>query len=188
MKKLVSILTLLICAVSTANAGYSLYVAPQLPEYVQVNGPYGPESLKNPELTVLHADHYCKPANYSRAAADEARRTEIIRSSSGTLTAGEVLAVCPTVLDAKYQRLWEAASAWERKNISGVGLSILSLGVAAGKPKALAVAEWSNQLWMGLYYPRKATINLDTEPDYDFSPAGDMPYSVPELSAEVWGQ
>jgi len=52
----------------------------------------------------------------------------------------------------------------------------------------MAIAAWSSNLWNGLYYPRKALISLDTEPDCDFSVAGDMPYSVPELSAEVWGQ
>lgn len=166
-------------------AGYSLHVSPQIPEFVTVNGPYGPEQWPNPEGAILHANHFCKPANYSRFAAEVSRRTEVIRSDSGTMTAAEVLAICPTVLDAKYTALWSQAHNYEQRNISGVGLSILSLGVAQNKPKALAVAGWTQQLW-GLYYQCKAQITLETTPDCPFDTVGAMPYSVPELSAEVW--
>lgn len=183
---LVPLISLLVPAF--AFAGYELYVAPQVPEFITVNGPYGAESYRNPELSVLHRDHYCKPANYSRAAAETIRRTEVIRTSTGSLSAADVLAICPAVLDSKYNRLWEAASAWERKYISGVALSLLTLGVSHGLPKATAIAEWSDRLWNGTYYPRKALVNLDTDPDCDFSVVGDMPYSIPELSDEVWGR
>lgn len=183
---LLLLFTLTTCA--PCHAGYALHVSDQLPEFVTVNGPDGPQIWPNSKANQIHPDRYCIPANYSVFAPEPARRTEVIRSATGRLTPAEVLEICPTVLAAKYQRLWEAASEWERRNISGVGLSVLSLGVAAGKPKALAVATWSNNLWMNHYYPRKAAINLDSDPDYDFSVVGDMPYSVPELSAEVWGQ
>ncbi len=167
-------------------AGYALFVAPQIPEWVEVNGINGREM--QPNYQRLHPAHVCKPPNYSQYAAEDARRTEVIKSDTGTLTAAQVLAICPTVLDAKYKRLWDAASAWEKKNISGVALSLLTLGVIQQKPRALAIAAWSDRLWNETYYPRKALISLETEPDCDFSGVGDMPYTVPELSAEVWGQ
>lgn len=165
-------------------AGYAVYIAPQIPEFITVNGVSGPEQWPNRQK--LHPDNVCKVPGYSQYSPDAASRTEVIRSDSGTLTEAEVLALCPTVLNGKYEALWTAAHNWEQLHISGVGLSILSLGVAQGKPKSLAVAAWSNALWNGIYYPRKALISLDSEPDLDFSVAGPMPYSVPELSAEVW--
>ena len=170
------------------HAGYATYISPQIPEFWTVNGPSGQEQIPNPEGAVLHPDHYCGPVNFSRFAPEDARRTEVIRSDAGTMTAAQVLAICPTVMDAKYKSLWDAASAWEQKYISGVALSLLTLGVLQNKPKSLAIAAWSNNLWNGIYYPRKALVNLDSDPDCNFSPAGDMPYSVPELSAEVWGK
>lgn len=187
MTRIFTLLTGLICLTClTAQAGYTVYVAPQLAEFVTVNGPYGPEQWPNPDGATLHQDHFCKPSNFSRFAAEESRRTEVIRSATGTMTAAEVLAVCPTVLDAKYTSLWTKAHNYEQQNISGVGLSILSLGVAQNKPKAIAVAGWTQQLW-GLYYLCKAQISLETTPDCPFESVGDMPYSVPELSVEVWG-
>lgn len=127
------------------------------------------------------------PEGFNIYSDDSSLRRVLLSDPDGTATPPEILAVFPAILDAKYSRLWQAAHDWEQRNISGVGLSILSLGVAQGKPKSLAVAAWSNNLWMNLYYPRKALISLDTEPDCDFSAAGDMPYTVPELSVEVFG-
>jgi len=150
--------------------------------------PSGAPNMGPPPVYPAGGGLFYAPPSLDVYSDDQNARRVLCSDPYGTATMAEIMAAFPLILNAKYQRLWDAASAWERKNISGVGLSILSLGVAAGKPKALAVAQWSNQLWMGLYYPRKATISLDTEPDCDFSPAGDMPYSVPELSAEVWGQ
>ena len=85
------------------------------------------------------------------------------------------------VEDQRQQNLWEAAHNYEKSFISGVGLSILAVGFAMGKPKALAVGAWSNQLWEGTYYPRK----MSGSTDLDFSVVGPMPYSVTELSAEI---
>jgi len=126
-------------------------------------------------------------ADFDRYSAAPELRRELIFDPAGSATLEQILAAFPACLDAKKAKLWEAASAWERRNISGVALSLLTLGVAQQKPKALAIAAWSNHLWNDTYYPRKALISLDTEPDCDFSSAGDMPFSVPELSAEVWG-
>lgn len=94
-------------------------------------------------------------------------------------------------LDARKEqhiaRLWQAAHTYEFAQISGVAIGVLSLGVAQGKPKALAIAAWSAGIWNNNYYPRKALCDGITEPNYDFSNCGLIPYSIPELSAEVWG-
>lgn len=79
--------------------------------------------------------------------------------------------------------LWEAAHAYEKSYISGVGLSILAVGVLMQKPKAQAVSAWSSLLWNGTYYPRKQSGSTD----FDFSVVGPIPYSVPELSQELTG-
>lgn len=86
-------------------------------------------------------------------------------------------------LAANQEALWQAAHAYEQSYISGVGLSILALGVLQGKSKALQVSAWSQALWTE-YYARKATVTADSPASGDFSTVGPMPYSVPELAAE----
>jgi len=172
---------------------YTIFTREQvIPRTKTVPGPLGsPRVIPNPgDLPAFPpgAVVFYEPPGLDIYSDDSAARRVLLADPAGVATLEQILAAFPLILAAKYQRLWEAASAWEKKFISGVGLSILSLGVAQGKPKAVAVAQWSSNLWMNLYYPRKAAVCLDSEPDCDFSAAGDMPYSVPELSAEVWGQ
>lgn len=112
-----------------------------------------------------------------------------------TLVAPPVYEPSPEELAATIEEkkfaLWNACSEYEKSFISGVGLSILALGVAKGKPKALAVAAWSQNLWgnsldnSGVYYGRKAQITATSELNLDFSEAGSMPYSVSELAVEA---
>lgn len=125
------------------------------------------------------------PDNYSRFSVNSADRTLLLSDPNGTAGMAEIMAAFPQILEAKYNALWQAAHEWEQKYISGVGLSILSISVTQQKPKALAVANWSQNLW-GLYYQRKAAINIETQPDIDFTAAGSMPFSVPELSEEIF--
>lgn len=143
---------------------------------------------ENPEKVVLPPGMSILylPPGYSRFSSDPALRSILLNDPEGKATLAEILVAFPDILDSKYAALWQAAHEYEQKYISGVGLSILSLGVAQGKPKALAVAAWSQNLWT-LYYQRKAAIAIDNQPELDFTPATEMPYSVPELSAEVWG-
>lgn len=84
----------------------------------------------------------------------------------------------------KKAALWAAADAYIYATINGVGLSILSLGTANAKPKALAVAAWCDAVWTE-YYVRKAQMDVNTEPNLDFSTLGDKPYTVLELREEV---
>jgi len=170
---------------------YTIFTREQVtPRLKSVAGPFsGARVVLNPGDPPAYppgAAVFYAPPQLDIYSDDPAARRVLLADPAGVAALEQILAAFPLILAAKYQRLWEAASAWERQNISGVGLSILSLGVAQGKPKAMAVAQWSNDLWMGLYYPRKALISLETEPDCDFSAAGDMPHSVPELSAEIW--
>lgn len=87
-------------------------------------------------------------------------------------------------LARKNADLWKAADAYIYATINGVALSILTLGVSNAKPKALAVAAWCDAVWTE-YYVRKAQITLGAEPNLDFSPLGDKPYTVLELREEV---
>lgn len=147
----------------------------------------GQSEIENPVMPTLPigTSLFYAPPEYSRFSADANNRRVLLSDPQGTATIDQIKAAFPLILDEKYNQLWQAAHAYEQKYISGVGLSILSLGVAQGKPKASAVAAWSNNLWMAHYYPRKAAVSLEVEPDCDFTIAGPMPYSVPELSAEV---
>jgi hypothetical protein len=67
-----------------------------------------------------------------------------------------------------------------------VAIGLLTIGVIQSKPKSLAITMWSQSVW-NEYYVRKAAVTLDSALDLDFSSFGPMPYSVPELQAEVFG-
>lgn len=89
-----------------------------------------------------------------------------------------------TVIADKTEVLWQAADRYTTGYISGVAIGILTLGVLSGGPKALAVSAWSASIWTE-YYRRKAALTADSADDHDFSAFGPMPYSVPEMQAEV---
>jgi len=173
--------------------GYTIFTREQvLTRTRTVPGPFGQSQVianagPAPAYPVGSSVFY-SPEELDIYSPDPACRRVLLADPAGVASEAEIMAAFPAILDDKKNRLWSAASAWERRNISGVALSLLTLGVARGLPKALAIANWSNALWNGTYYPRKAAIRFDTEPDCDFSGCGDMPHSVPELSAEVWGQ
>lgn len=85
----------------------------------------------------------------------------------------------------RLSNLWQAATDYEQSFIANMAIGLLTMGVMQGKPKCLAVSQWSYALWNGPdgYYARKASGSTD----YDYSNIGPMPYNVPELSAEVYG-
>ena len=85
----------------------------------------------------------------------------------------------------KIESLWQAADKYVTGYISGVAIGILTIGVLQGKPKCMVVSNWSNQVWSE-YYTRKAAITVDSPLDLDFSSFGPIPYTIPELQAEVF--
>lgn len=84
----------------------------------------------------------------------------------------------------KIEVLWNSANNYVNKYISGVAIGILAIGVMQQKPKALAVSAWSASIWAE-YYRRKELVTVESVDNLDFSSFGAMPYSVPELQAEV---
>lgn len=84
----------------------------------------------------------------------------------------------------KEDELWSAANDYQTKFISGVAIGILTIGVIQKKPKAIAIQQWTESIW-NIYYQRKSTLDYDTVVDKDFSSCGTIPYSIPELRAEV---
>lgn len=154
--------------ITVPGAGDSYVTRPNIPDRVYPAG-----------ITFIY-----EPPELDIYNPDPLQRRVLLADPNGSAAMSEIVAAFPALLDAKYNALWQAAHAWEQKFISGVGLSILSLGVAKGKPKALAVANWSQDLWT-LYYQRKVAISIEAQPELDFTAAGDMPYSVPELSQEI---
>ena len=96
----------------------------------------------------------------------------------------DILPMITKVRERMCSYLWTAATQYQEQYISGVAIGLLTLGVAQRLPKSLAVMKWNGDLWSD-YYSRKASIMAGGAPDYDFSPAGSMPYSVPELREEL---
>jgi hypothetical protein len=92
--------------------------------------------------------------------------------------------IIDNIIQDKISQLWSAANTYTTNYISGVAIGLLPVGLILQKPKALAVIAWSNSIW-AVYYQRKATTTPTSELDLDFTFAGPMPHSVPELQAEV---
>ena len=103
-----------------------------------------------------------------------------------TETETETIETDPVIVsvEEKIDTLWRAADDVVSGSISGVALSILSIGVIQSKPKALAVAAWSKAIWTE-YYARKALVTTTSTDNMDFSSFGSMPYTVPELQEEI---
>jgi len=81
--------------------------------------------------------------------------------------------------------LWQAAHDYEYAEISGSAVALLSAGFLQSKPKAIAIAMWCDSIWNGVngFYARRDSGSTDT----DFSNVGPIPFTIPELSAEVLG-
>lgn len=81
---------------------------------------------------------------------------------------------------ARQSALWQSAHDYEFQQVSGSAIGLLAMGVMMGKPKCAAVQNWIKGIWT-VYYTRKATGSHDT----DFSVAGSIPHTVPELMQEL---
>ena len=88
------------------------------------------------------------------------------------------------LINDKIEALWSAADRYTSGHISGVAIGILTIGVMQQKPKALAVTGWSSAIWAE-YYARKALVTVTSTDDHDFTGFGAIPFSVPELQAEI---
>jgi hypothetical protein len=81
--------------------------------------------------------------------------------------------------------LWRAAHDYEYQFINGMAIGLLTIGVIQGRPIAVAIRNWSNELWR-LYYDRKPLVtDMVDEELLDFSEIGPMPHSVPELMLDL---
>ncbi len=80
--------------------------------------------------------------------------------------------------------LWTAATKYQELFISGMASVPLAIGMMLKLPKALAITNWINSIWAE-YYARQYSLQIDTNPNLDFSIVGPMPHTVPELLTEV---
>jgi hypothetical protein len=106
------LLMMALCA--PVSAGYSIYTAPLIPEFVQVNGPYGPERIPNAELPIYPASYgreICRPENYSPFVIDQARRRRVFADSNGIASSAELFAVCPQIRKIKEAEIRAAGAA-----------------------------------------------------------------------------
>jgi hypothetical protein len=84
------------------------------------------------------------------------------------------------------QALWQAATSYQETFISNAAYGLLAMGCMQGKPKCMACMGWINTIWTDHYYIEKPKVD-HLYAGYDFSVVGPMPYTVPELTAEVLG-
>ena len=78
----------------------------------------------------------------------------------------------------------EAAKQYIDRYITGVGLALLSAGVAANRPKAKAVARWCKAIYTESF-KREEACRLGQPLDTDFSGFGEIPHTAVELDAEL---
>ena len=81
-------------------------------------------------------------------------------------------------------RTREAAKQYIDKYITGVGLALLSTGVAADRHKAKAVARWCKAIYTESF-KREEACRLGQPLDTDFSGFGEIPHTAVELDAEL---
>jgi hypothetical protein len=83
--------------------------------------------------------------------------------------------------------LWQKATDYMTQYISNAAFGLVTKGSLKNLPKCIAVETWINNIW-SLYYTRKELITYEWNDSlYDFSICGPMPYTVPELTKEVYG-
>lgn len=87
-------------------------------------------------------------------------------------------------IDRNVLRTREAAKQYIDRYITGVGLALLSAGVAANRPKAKAVARWCKSIYTESFN-REQACRLGQSLDTDFSNFGDIPHTAVELDAEL---
>lgn len=101
------------------------------------------------------------------------------------LTQEEFDAALIELTNTNTMALWQAAHDYEYAQISGSATGLLTLGVLQSKPKSAAIMTWIQSIWT-LYYSRKPTVTHEWNAALlDFSSCGTIPYSIPELMAEV---
>ena len=88
-------------------------------------------------------------------------------------------------VEEKISELWQKATDYEQKYISGSMYTVLAVLIEAENEKALEVSSWVRRIW-DLYYTEKELILNDEmyRSDADFSLCGECPYSVPEIIVE----
>lgn len=156
---------------------YTLIARPA-PEYIEIPGINGATELREKRVHVETAA--CGQKIYTEGLV------ELWEDPVNGLPAdsGELAPYLAAYREQLTAPLWRAATDWQEKFISGVAIGLLTLGVAQGKPKALAVMKWNEDHW-GEYYRRKDIVLSGGAPDYDFTGSGKMPFSVPELQEEL---
>ena len=180
---------LVVCLIpSMAHAGYTVVQIPKIvPQYIVAQGATGTETRLNPGAERV------KPVGgvrvlYSDVSGlygdDPAKRVELWEDVNGTASEAEIAPYLFKIREKQVVGIWNAATAWQEQYISGVAIGLLTLGVAQGKPKSLAIMQWTGALWAE-YYRRKDVVMSGGAADSDFSIFGAMPYSVPELRGEL---
>ena len=97
------------------------------------------------------------------------------------------VADCVTRLDdlkaQKIEELWNAASKYESRYISGSAPAAIAKLVIAGNEKAIATEAWVNGIWADDYNRRQTVSIAETEETIhavsdDFNNNGPIPYSI----------
>jgi len=109
MIRLISLVTMLISLVSAvpALAGYTIHTAPQVAEWVTVNGVSGPAQWpgREPAPPAAMGREVCRPADYSQYAAEASRRTRVFEDAMGVAASSDLFAACPQVREQKAKEI-----------------------------------------------------------------------------------
>lgn len=100
-------LLLMLSTCNLAHAGYSIYVAPQIPEFITVTGPYGSETVLNSEqpLSPAYGREICRPNNYSPHSSEPLRRSRVFENAAGIAASADLFSVCPQLRALKEKEI-----------------------------------------------------------------------------------
>lgn len=97
IRYLIALLLLCLSSCQECYAGFTIYAAPQVPQWVTVHGVDGPEQKLNrePAPPAGYGAEICRPADYAPYAVEEAKRIRVYEDPAGTATDTQILVACP---------------------------------------------------------------------------------------------
>lgn len=125
-----------------------------------------------------------RPSDLDIHSADDLKRRVLLSDPLGSATDEDILLAFPLISAKKHLQLLSACIAYEYSEINGSALAMLTSGVLQGLPLSMSIKAWLKTLW-DEFYRRKSLVNVQEEPDLDFSAFGPMPCTIPELMQEL---
>lgn len=122
------------------------------------------------ENGVVFAEYETLPNGFKNISGDLSTLSESDRNVIG-------------LFDVRLEQLGLAYNNYVGQFVSGVGVGILTLGVASSMPKAIAFAQWVAKI--SLDYKQRMDMVNNVPLNLDFSNNGAPPYRIWEVQQEV---